>query len=181
MDGCCRPAFCFNGKAMTLWKQVDRWQYHYFELDVEPSTLPRFTSLIDIWNSKREGRNVPAWRDFDFYDFVGWHGSVSIYEIFHDPFNFRIRLSGTKVDDIYKRMMKGATKQEIQELAIHREEVDEFYEMACTEMYFTHTVGPLNVKNRDFLNIEFFELPLSNDDGLATHTIEAALQVPTSK
>ncbi len=162
---------------MTLWKAVDRWRYNYFEPDVDPEKIPGFKSLLEIWQSKRNGRRVPAWRDFDFYDFVGWHGKLSVYEVTYDPFDYKVRLSGTLVDEFFNRPMKGQTLQERQEEAIHFDDTLELCQMACTRLLITTTIGPLNVKEHDYKMVEFMELPLSDTGERATHTIEAFVPV----
>jgi len=162
---------------MTLWREADRWRYSYFEPEVDASQFPKFTNLIEIWQSKRNGRRVPAWKDFDFYDFKGWHGKLSVYDISYDPYGYTVRLSGVQIDEIYHRTMKGVTNIEMNDLAVHHEDADQFYEMACRKLYITNTIGPLNVRNLDYKEIEFFELPLSDDGIKATHTIEAAIPI----
>lgn len=166
---------------MTLWKEVDRWRYHYFEPDADPADFSKFGSLLAIWQAKRNGRCVPTWSDFDFYDFVGWHGRLSIYEISYDPYDYSVRLAGTGIDEMYHRTMKGVTLNDMRELVIEQDESEEFYEMACRNMYITNTFGPLNVKTLDYKEIEFFELPLSDDGVRATHTIEAAIPVAVKR
>lgn len=162
---------------MTLWREVDRWRYYYYEPDVDPAIFPEFAGLLEIWQSKRNGRRVPAWKDFDFYDFVGWHGKLSIYEIRYEPYDYTVRLSGTHIDEMYQRTMKGIKLDDMRKMFIEQDNSEEFYEMACRNLCITHTFGPLNVKNLDYKEVEFFELPLSDDGIRATHTIEAALPV----
>lgn len=163
---------------MTLWKEIDRWRYHYYEPDESAEEFPNFASLHDIWRSKRNGRRVPAWKDFDFYDFVGWHGKLSIYEIRYDPFDYTVRLSGTNIDEMYQRNMKGVQLDDMRELILEQNNSEEFYEMTCRNLCIAKTFGPLNVKNLDYKEVEFLEFPLSDDGIRATHTIEAALPVP---
>lgn len=57
--------------------------------------------LVEIWRSKRRPGALPAWRDFDFYDFVGWHGLVYVDEVVtRDPLDLRCRLWGTRLAEL---------------------------------------------------------------------------------
>ena len=69
----------------------------------------------------------------------------------------------------------------MRDLVIEQDESEEIYEMACRKLYISNTFGPLNVKNLDYKEIEFLELPLSDDGIRATHTIEAAIPILVSK
>lgn len=162
---------------MTLWKTVDRWRYSYFDPDIDPQEVPVFSSLLEIWQSKRRDRKVPAWRDFDFYDFTGWHGKLTVYNISYDPFDYVVRLSGTYIDQLYQRSMKGMTLADMTSIAVQNTNAIEFYEMACKNLYVTHTIGPLNVRELDYKAVEYMEMPLSDDGVRATHTIEAAIPI----
>ena len=68
-----------------IWKDTGKWTFTHYDPDIDPALLPHFSKLIEIWQSKRQGRRVPAWQDFDFYDFKGWHGYISVYEVTYDP------------------------------------------------------------------------------------------------
>jgi len=157
---------------VTLWKKIDEFSFSYFKPDENSPELHLFKDLIDVWQSKRRGRYVPAWSDFDFFDFKGWHGYLAIYDIFYDPFDYRTRLTGVQFDDLLGRNMTGKNREEFMELAVEDEFADKFYEMACREMLIAHTKG-VNVKGREHRKVEFLELPLSDDGRRATQTIEA--------
>ncbi len=77
---------------MTIWKEFEGWTYEFFDRDIEPAALPGFEDLVRLWQDRRGDRAVPSWSDFDFYDFKGWHGRISVYEISYDPFDYACRL-----------------------------------------------------------------------------------------
>lgn len=160
---------------MTVWKQVGPWTYQFYEPDIPPNELGAFSAIVSRWQKKRQGRPVPAWSDFDFSDFKGWHGNLVIYEFSYDPFDWKVRLSGTNVDELYKRTLTGLDREEFYIDAIEREEAGEFYEMASRELLIAHTIGPLNLKDRDYREVAYLELPLSDDGKQATHSIELVL------
>lgn len=158
---------------MAIWKDTGTWVYHQFDPDLNPGDLPEFQQVIELWQSKRKGRLVPSWSDFDFYDFKGWHSRVAIYDIFYNPFNWRIRLSGGTIDQVYGKSMTNTTMEELRNEAIDYDLAAQFYEITCQNLQVTVTHGPPNLKNRDFVEVIFLELPCSDNGDFATHTIEA--------
>jgi hypothetical protein len=158
---------------MAIWKEFEGWTFEYFDRDIEPETLSGFEDLVRLWQDKRGDRAVPAWSDFDFYDFKGWHGQLSLYEISYDPFDFTCRLSGTEVDGVFGRNMTGATGSELAERRMELPATMEFYETTCSQMLIARTSGPLNFEGREHIGTTFLEFPLSDDGLKATHTLEA--------
>lgn len=69
--------------------------------DTPPERFGVLAGVVALWRAKRRGGRLPAWSDFDFYDFVGWHGSVYVDEVLsRDPLELRCRLWGTKLTDL---------------------------------------------------------------------------------
>eukprot|EP00752_Nemacystus_decipiens_P000442 g442.t1 len=162
---------------MTVWLETDRWTYRYLEPDVDPASIPEFEGLIRIWQGKRGDRRAPAWSDFDFYDFVGWHGQFSVYDVRYDPFDYTTRLSGTQQDALLGRTMTGLTRADFNEYYLRDSEIDAFSEFICRNLYISYLDGPLNVKGREFKRVRYLELPLSDDGVRAQNTIESILPV----
>jgi len=164
---------------MEIQKEISveegRWVYQAFKPDIAPETLPQFENLIRLWQSRKNDRRVPAWKDFDFFDFKGWHGWISIYDITYDPFDWTVRLSGTQFDEIFGATRKGTTKSQQYERALEEQEANEFYEEVCKRQLIAHTNGPLNIQGCDFHSVEYLELPCSDGPPHATHTIEAMI------
>ncbi len=90
---------------MAIWKKLENWAFEYFDRDIEPEALPGFEDLVRLWQDRRGERAAPAWSDFDFYDFKGWHGRISVYDVSYDPFDYITRLSGTVVDGVLDQTM----------------------------------------------------------------------------
>ena len=160
---------------MTIWKEFEGWTYEYFDRDIEPAALPGFEDLVRLWQDRRGDRPAPTWSDFDFFDFKGWHGRISVYDISYDPFDYVARLSGTVVDGIYDRTMTGVTGSELAELRVEHPASMEFYEMICRQMLITRQSGTLNFKGREHVQATFVEFPLSDDGQKATQTLEALI------
>ena len=160
---------------MTIWKELDSWIFEYFDRDIEPAALPGFEGLVRLWQEKRGDRAAPAWSYFGFYDFKGWHGRISVYDITYDPFDYITRLSGTVVDGVYDRTMTGITGTKMEELRVEPPVAMEFYEMTCRRMLISRQSGLLNFRGREHIQVTFVELPLSDDEVRSTHTLEALI------
>lgn len=157
---------------MALWRDVEGFTYHYFEPFEDAPELRPFDSLVKLWRSKCQGRRVPAWSDFDFTDFIGWHSRIAIYDVWLDPFDYKVRLSGERFNQIVGRNMKGVTRKVMLEMTIEDTVSDAFYEKAANELLFAYTQGT-NIVNRQHVDVEYLQLPLANDGKHATHSIEA--------
>ncbi len=160
---------------MTIWKELEGWAYEYFDGDIESATLPGFEDLVRLWQDKRGDRPAPSWSDFDFYDFKGWHGRISVYDISYDPFDYTSRLSGTVFDGVYEQTMTGTKGSELAEMRLENPAYMEFYEMTCRQMLISRASGPLDSKERERVQVIFVEFPLSDDGQRATHTLEALI------
>ncbi len=166
---------------MTLWDTVQGFEYHYFDPFEDGPELKPFEKLISVWRAKCQGKKVPAWSDFDFTDFVGWHSRIAIYDVSHDPFDYSIRLSGEEFNQTTGRNMKNMTRAKLLEITVEDEISDKLYEKAATELLFAYTKGT-NIVDRQHLQVEYLQLPLSDNGIHATHSIEAIniLDVPAS-
>jgi hypothetical protein len=166
---------------MTLWKQQNGWRYECFEPDTDPSTFPHFEDLVRLWQSKRQGRRVPSKKDFDFYDFKGWHGWLVLYDVKWDPFDYVVRLSGTQVDELYGFGATGFDRQKMNEVYEETTVRDEFDEMNCRNLTISRISGPLNIKGKGFQRVVYLELPLSEDGNRASATIEAVVPLKSGE
>ncbi len=162
---------------MAIWREFEGWTYEYFDRDIEPAVLPGFEDLLRLWQDKRGDRAVPAWSDFDFYDFKGWHGRLGVYDISYDPFDYICRLSGTVVDGVFDRKMTGVTGSDLAKMEVDDIAFMEFNEMTCRQMLISRISGPLNFKGREHVEATFVEFPLSDDGLKATHTLEGLCQI----
>jgi hypothetical protein len=160
---------------VAVWKESDLWKYETFELDVEPEILPGFEDLVRLWHDKRGDRPAPAWRDFGFHDFDGWHGRIAVSDVSYDPFDFRYRLFGEKMAEQFKADHTGKLFTHLIDIGQEPAEDLEFYEMACREMVITRVSGQLYWLRRPHANVTFVEFPLSDDGETTTHFVEAMI------
>lgn len=60
-----------------------------------------FAPFVALWHARRRDGRLPAWRDFDFQDFKGWHGMIHVDELVSlEPFEMRCRLWGSQLTEI---------------------------------------------------------------------------------
>jgi hypothetical protein len=158
-------------REMAVWKEHDFWKYEIFERDVEPELLPGFEDLVRLWREKRGDRPMPAWDDFDFHDFVGWHGRIAMVEIFYEPFDYLYLLFGEKMTEQFMFDYTGKLGSELLDSGQETAEDMEFYEMACRKMLIARVSGQLNWLRRPHANATFVEFPLSDNGETTTHTV----------
>ncbi len=79
----------------TCWASDD-WTYETYDLDQPSQAFGPFEQIIRLWRSKRRDA-LPDWSDFQFMDFEGWWGWISVYDVVdHTPPSFRVRLWGVE-------------------------------------------------------------------------------------
>jgi hypothetical protein len=162
-------------RAVTVWKEHDFWKYEIFERDVEPEMLPGFEELVRLWQNKQGDRPAPAWSDFDFHDFAGWHGRIAVSDISYNPFDFRYRLFGEKMAERFEADHTGKLFSDLIDSGQEPTEDLEFYEVACREMLITRVSGQLYWLRRPHISATFVEFPLSDTGEMTTHFVEAMI------
>lgn len=157
---------------MTIWKTIEEWTYEYFDADTPVTEFHGFEKILNLWNAKRVEGSLPAWSDFDFADFRGWHGKISKSTIFYDPFEYRIDLFGSDFVDLVGSEWTGMTGREVTETHADTELDMKFYEMICRNGLISRVSGSLPWEGRAFIEALVIELPLSDDGKTVTHTLE---------
>ncbi len=72
-----------------------------YPIDTPPAAFGPFAAIIELWHGKRRQGRLPAWRDFDFRDFRGWHGMIIVDDVVSmTPFDMRCRLWGSRLTEI---------------------------------------------------------------------------------
>jgi hypothetical protein len=127
--GCSAPGYADNRAASSeLGRQFmrdDPWPIpsRPFELRLNESGVsldpalafvrPELKDLLDFWQSKRQGRAMPARADFDPLDLRTHLGHLMLVDVERAPLRFRYRLVGTKITAIIKRDVTGRYFEEI--------------------------------------------------------------------
>lgn len=158
---------------MALWKEHDHWKYETFGLDVKPEEFPGFEDVFALWHKKRGQKAMPKWADFDFLDFRGWHGHIAVTENRYDPYDYKYRLFGSKIVEIfevdYTNKWRSSFAGDDEEMA---QDWDlEFYEMTSCNKFISRVSGSLYWLNRQHVALTFLEFPLSDTGDKVTHNI----------
>ncbi len=158
---------------MAIWKTHKSWVYEYFEADENPATFTGFEDLVTMWNLKRGERAAPSWSEFDFYDFVGWHGSLILTEYLYDPFDFKYHIFGTKIAN---RMGMDPTGKLASTIAGSKYDPTldfDFFEMAGRGLYITKVSRDVEWASLPTSLVTYIELPMSDDGKFANRYITA--------
>jgi len=160
---------------VAVLKEYDFWEYEAFDHDIEPEMLPGFEGLVRLWQTKRGDRPAPAWSDFDFYDFVGWHGRIAVSDVFYNPFDYRYRLFGVEIATRGGVDHTGKLGSELVVCGDENAADMEFYETTSRKLQITRVSGQLYWLGPPHLSATFVEFPLSNTGEMATHHLLAMI------
>lgn len=132
----------------------------FFESFRAQLVLPEQRHLFDYWLEKADGRKMPDRGDIKPHDIPRQLPFVSLMEIEREPLNFRFRLAGTQLRDIYNGEM---TNQLLGDLSERRNR--NYWMSACERIAHTGrpTQGILRGPEsaRDHLVQFWLRLPLS--------------------
>jgi len=96
---------------MTLIKQIGDpvgWVTSLYTTDTLPDELGPAAPIKAIWNDKRAGAAIPSWDNFQYEDFVGYHGWVAVEDVLSiDPYDSVFRLWGTNLVDVFNLDLTG--------------------------------------------------------------------------
>lgn len=160
---------------MAVWRKVNNWLYETFERDVDPAMLPGCEDLVRLWQDRRGDRPVPAWSDFGFHDFKGWHGRITLADMIYDPFDFRYRLVGLQVAERLGRDYTGKLYTEMVAGGMDPFDDFEFYEMTSRKLLISRLSGDLRWAGKKYVSVTFVDFPLSDGGDRATHILSAML------
>jgi len=87
--------------AVEQINEIDERRTLLLPPDAPAERFEPLAGFVDIWRAKRASGRLPAWRNFDFYDFVGWHGYVYVDQVVaRDPLEMRCRLWGIELTEL---------------------------------------------------------------------------------
>ncbi len=156
---------------MAVWRHVNNWTYEVFDYNTTPQHFGVFESLVALWRGKRGDRKMPSWADFDFYDFKGWHGAISVQEVVTEPFDLRCRLWGSDLTVVFG---SDNTGKYYSELGSGYTENDVAYlSELCRSSSIGMSHGKLDWLQKGHKVAGFIDLPMS-DDGIAVNHLLTA-------
>lgn len=146
-------------------RQLANWNYSACPLDSDPSAFGPFEKIISLWRSKRrDGAAMPRRKDFDFFDFKGWWGKVSIARIEPDPFDIRFVLWGTQltewwgVDYTNKRLGEMSITPDVWQVLESK-----YFRAMAEEPFIGLVCGALDQHSRPFIRVVGVDLPMASD------------------
>ncbi len=74
---------------------------------------PMLQSLFRLWDSARNGRRMPARRDFTPESLRPWLGNLALIDVTHNPTRMHYRLVGIHIVDNLKRDPTGKTMDDV--------------------------------------------------------------------
>ena len=147
---------------MALWKQALGWTYEVFESTDLADDIAPFESLVELWQSRLKGRHLPAWRDFSFEDFGGWHGWLRVGDFIPGRTDdFRYRLWGVYAVDFYGVELTGKRMSEV-DFGFDDDD-RKLLTLLATEKKITRAVGPVFWQDRHHLQVSVLKMPLADD------------------
>jgi len=147
---------------MAIWKRALGWTYQVFDADTPAREIAPFDSLVELWQSRFRGEHLPAWRDFSFDNFYGWHGWLRVGDFVPGRTDdFVYRLWGTHSVDFYGVDLTG---KRMSELDFGFDDDDrELLTLLATEKMMTLASGPVFWQERNHLQVSVLKLPLADD------------------
>ena len=94
---------------MKTWEGQKGWTYRTYALNEDASDLSGTQPVLDLWRSKTVLPRLPAWGDFEFPDFAGWHANIILYEVLRNPFDLLYRICGSNAALAYGSDLTGKT------------------------------------------------------------------------
>ncbi|MEQ9490172.1 MAG: hypothetical protein RIM72_14385 [Alphaproteobacteria bacterium] len=158
-------------------RRLANWNYAACHPDSDPSAFGPFEKIIGLWRSKRRnGAALPRRKDFDFFDFKGWWGRVSIARIEPDPFDIRFVLWGTRltewwgVDYTNKRLGEMSITPDVWQVLESK-----YFRAMAEEPFIGLVSGSLDQHARPFIRVVGVDLPMS-DGETVSHVLSAYVE-----
>jgi len=150
------------------------WAFYGYPSDTASDVFGPFQSIVELWKSKQgTSGEFPEWGDFDFYDFEGWWGQISLTEVSRDPIDLFYVLWGTKLTewwgiDYTKKFLGTASVTGNTWDQAEREYFSNIVEDRCIGFL----TGSLERHARGYIYVRGIDLPLEQD-GIVTHILTA--------
>lgn len=126
-----------------------------------------FSEFKDLWDRKREDRDMPAWRDYNMEDFVPWLGWIVLVGFERMPaFSIEYRLWGTGLTQFFGVDLTGKTSAETLDAFNWQEDLD-LMEAVATQRCIGIASGPMKWEDKSYKSYSFAVFPLGNDRSAA--------------
>ncbi|MEQ9490051.1 MAG: hypothetical protein RIM72_13775 [Alphaproteobacteria bacterium] len=140
--------------------QEHDWFYRVYDRNADADVFGVFAPIVRLWLSKFDGDVLPDWTDFEFRDFAGWYGNISLGEIKPDYSEMIFLLWGTGLVDLWGTDYTGKS-MEGETIPAHWDTVEKPYVKAIVERKAIGIAGGrLAAIGREFINITYVDLPV---------------------
>lgn len=126
------------------------------------SALRAHEELFAYWASRRDGGRLPARANIDPGDFKRHLPTVSLINVQREPRDYRLRLAGTGLYNVYGREITGLTLDEVYDsksVAYWREQLDKVVE----ERRPAVGVHSMSWRGASHLSLLWLRLPLASN------------------
>lgn len=130
------------------------------DIDEARAVAGNFLSLVDLWDSKRNGRVIPRWCDFDFTDFIGHHQDIVLSRFPENEPDPEFFLSGETFNQIVDSNVRGLRFSECWPRLFKAQFRTHFGSIQRTAK-IGYTQGQVATINRSFITVNVLELPVS--------------------
>jgi len=137
------------------------WFYRVYDRQTPATVFGPFAPIVELWRSKAVDGGIPDWNDFDFKDFIGWYGHISLGELKPDFSEMIFLLWGTVLTELWGKDYTGLTMKDVA-IPDHWPTIEQPYIEALVKQDGIGVCGgTLHVFERDFVNVTYIDLPVS--------------------
>ncbi|WP_420548197.1 hypothetical protein [Curvivirga sp.] len=135
----------------------------YYLIDPDTDHPPaEFESIYQLWAKKRGEDNLfPCWKDFDFTDFVGWHGMLIISETQWEPFEITYRIFGSEIANIINEDLTGKKSYPGEEGGFYYELDKPYLEAIRANRKLGYAIGSLDWIGQTHRKVAYMDFPMN--------------------
>ncbi len=162
---------------------ADNWTYEVYSKDTPADELREFGHFKRLWDSKRVGDALPAWRDFELEDFAHWYSWISVEDVIPGPtYDCVYRLWGTGLTQLYGKDVTNRRMSEFLGDLFSPEDLDVLqtligthnFRICCGAVHW-----PVEAGSSFSDSYGFIELPLADDGHTVDRYMNLALATET--
>ena len=147
------------------------WRHDFHACSSAPAIFGNFAPLVALWQQQRGKRALPAWKDFDFEAFAGWHDMMVLDAIDHDPFDALTLIWGSRLAEIAGYQPRGKRLSESIAMRGLLEEDFAFFRRVVNESCIGVATGQLDWRGRNFITLSRLYMPCAPVNGVVDHVV----------
>ncbi len=136
------------------------WFYRVYNRQTSSDVFGVFASIVELWQSRFSRDRIPEWTEFEFEEFAGWYGHISLAEVHPDFSKIVFRLWGTALTEFWDKDYTGQSVAD-ETFPGHWKNIEQPYSEALVKQNGIGVCGgTLHVVEREFINITYVDLPV---------------------